>query len=59
MYGQNEINEVLKHMVDAGVCELSVDENGEFTFFMNDEQKDACDKRRAEGKNLMGDEDDG
>jgi len=54
MSERDEINEVLKHMVDAGVCELSVDENGELTFFMTEDQKFECDRRRLMGEDLTG-----
>ena len=36
-----EINEVLQSLVSMGMVEMGVDDEGEFIFWMTDEQKDA------------------
>ena len=36
-----EINEILQSLVSAGVVEMGVDDEGEFIFWMTDEQKEA------------------
>ena len=43
-YGEpslEEINEVLQGLVSMGMIEMGVDDEGEFIFWMTDEQKDA------------------
>ena len=36
-----EINEVLQSLVSMGMVEMGVDDEGEFIFWMTEEQKDA------------------
>ena len=36
-----EINEILQSLVSAGMVEMGVDDEGEFIFWMTDEQKEA------------------
>ena len=36
-----EINQVLQGLVSAGMVEMGVNDEGEFIFWMTDEQKDA------------------
>ena len=43
-----EINEVLHGLVSAGIIEMGVDDEGEFIFWMTDEQKDAIIEKMEE-----------
>ena len=54
MYPQNEINEVLSKMVDAGIISMTINDDNEFTFFMTEDQKLECDRRRLMGEDLTG-----
>lgn len=46
-----EINEILQSLVSMGMVEMGVDDEGEFIFWMTDEQKEAF----AEGMEEYGD----
>jgi hypothetical protein len=43
-----EINQVLQGLVSAGMVEMGVDNEGEFIFWMTDEQKDAIIEKMEE-----------
>ena len=43
-----EINQVLQGLVSMGLVEMGVDDEGEFIFWMTDEQKDAIIEKMEE-----------
>ena len=45
---ESEVSEALQHLVSAGMCEVSVNEEGEFVFWMTDDQKEVINDVRDE-----------